>query len=195
MAALDGMVLEHLADKLFTPERLRVILKAYIEQSAEADTHRREQLQQARRGLTEAQAKITRLLELVEQGVVEANDPDLKGRFEMAKQARKDADERVRLLQAAGSRQSGTITEQTIARFASALRQALQDGDPTFRKAYLRLFVDQVVVGDTEIRLRGPTAALAKAASRDSLPSAGELVPSFVQDWRPRRDSNSRPQD
>jgi site-specific DNA recombinase len=71
----------------------------------------------------------------------------------------------------------------------------LQTGDPAFRKAYLRLFVDQVIVGDTEIRLRGPTAALAKAAANPSRPSAGDLVPSFVREWRPRRDSNPRPQD
>ena len=36
MAALDGMILEHLADRLFTPERLQVILEAFINQSAAA---------------------------------------------------------------------------------------------------------------------------------------------------------------
>jgi hypothetical protein len=30
LAALDGMVLEHHADRLFTPERLTVILEALI---------------------------------------------------------------------------------------------------------------------------------------------------------------------
>jgi len=49
MAALDGMILEHLADKLFTPERLRVMLDAYIARSAEADSQRRERLAHARR--------------------------------------------------------------------------------------------------------------------------------------------------
>jgi hypothetical protein len=65
MEALDGMILEHLADKLFTPGRLEVVLHGFIERSAEADSHRREQLQQARRAATEAQGKISRLLELV----------------------------------------------------------------------------------------------------------------------------------
>jgi len=34
MEALDGMILEHLADRLFTPERLQVMLHAFIERSA-----------------------------------------------------------------------------------------------------------------------------------------------------------------
>jgi hypothetical protein len=80
----------------------------------------------------------------------------------------------VRLLDAAATSGTAAITDETIARFASALRWVLQTGDPAFRKAYLRLFVDQVIVGDTEIRLRGPTAALANAAANPSLPSAGD---------------------
>ena len=41
MAALDGMILEHLADRLFTAERLQIILEAYIARSAETDANRR----------------------------------------------------------------------------------------------------------------------------------------------------------
>jgi site-specific DNA recombinase len=192
MAALDGMILEHLADRLFTPERLLVILEAFINQSAEAGAQRREQLQQARRALTEAQGKISRLLELVEKGIIEASDPDLKDRFDRGKLARKAAEDRVRLLDAGATKGTAAITESTIARFASALRQVLQTGDPAVRKAYLSLFVDQVIVGDTEMRLRGPTAALAKAAATETLPSTGDLVPSFVREWRPLGDSNPR---
>ena len=46
------MILEHLSDRLFTPERLQVILHAFIERSAEADIDRREKLQRARRAAT-----------------------------------------------------------------------------------------------------------------------------------------------
>jgi site-specific DNA recombinase len=107
MAALDGMILEHLADRLFTPERLQVISEAFINRSAEAGVKRREQLQQARRALTEAQGKISRLLELVEKGIIEASDPDLKDRFYTAKLARKAADDRVRLLDGGHQGDSG----------------------------------------------------------------------------------------
>lgn len=64
--------------------------------------------------------------------------------------------------------------------------------DPAFRKAYLRLFVDTVTVGDSEIALTGPKAALAKAATLNELPPAATMVPSFVRAWRPVGDGNPK---
>jgi site-specific DNA recombinase len=142
MAALDGMILEHLADRLFTPERLTVILEAFISQSVEADANRREQLSQARRAHTDAQARISGLLEMVERGVIEIGDPFLKERLDAAKLARQAAGDRVRLLGEAAAAGTATIADAHVVRLSAALRQALLNGDPAFRKAYLRLFVD-----------------------------------------------------
>jgi hypothetical protein len=181
MAALDGAVLEHLTGKLFTPERLQVILEAYVARSADADAARREQLAQARRARTEADGRVNRLLELVEQGLMDVADPALKERLETAKRDRQATVERVRLLEAAGATGTSTITPASITRLAGSLQEALSSNDPNFRKAYLRLFVNDVTVGDDEIRLRGPKAALARATAARSLPPAGGVVPSFVR--------------
>lgn len=195
MPALDGIVLKHLADRLFTPGRLKVVLEAYIARSAEAEANRREHLSQARRAVTEAQGKVSRLLELVEQGLMDVNDPALKERLETAKLARRAAADRMRLLDAGGAADTGIITGDNIARLAAVLRQAVQSDDPAFRKAYLRLFVDQVIVGDDSLRMQGPTEALAKAIANNGLPAPASLVPSFVREWCARRDSNPRPHD
>ena len=191
MPALDAAVLEHLAERLFTPDRLQIVLDAYLARSAEADVSRREQLAQARRALTEAQGRLSRLLELVEQGLIDVNDPALKERMDVGKLARQAAADRAALLEAAGATGSPTITPAAIDHMATMLRQVLRSDDPGFRKAYLRLFVDQVVVGDREIRLRGPKAALANAATHSTLPPTAGAVPSFVRNWYPVRDSNS----
>ena len=188
MPTLDRVVLEHLADRLFTPDRLQIILEAYIARSADADVSRRENLSQARRALTEAQGKISRLLELVEQGLMDVNDQALKERLESTKLVRQAAVERVRLLNDTGNAGPAAITTESIARLSAGLRQALQNDDPSFRKAYLRLFVGEVIVGDNEIRLSGPTAALAKATATGVLPQSASAVPSFVRGWRPVRD-------
>ena len=103
------------------------------------------------------------------------------------KSQRDAADEEVRLLEAAASGSARAITPARIARFAQVLKQA---GTGTeFRKAYLRLFVRQVTVSDTEIRITGPTSALAHGTSNDAL-EASESVPSFIPAWRPVRGSN-----
>jgi hypothetical protein len=36
MDALDGMAIEHLTDRLFMPERLKIILEAYVDRKAAA---------------------------------------------------------------------------------------------------------------------------------------------------------------
>lgn len=71
----------------------------------------------------------------------------------------------------------------------SSVRQAIANPDPAFRKAYLRLFVDTITVGDSEIAISGLKAALAKAVSLSDLPPAGTMVPSFVREWRPVGDA------
>ncbi len=190
MPALDSKVLEHLGGRLFTPERLTTILQAYVTRTAANDKNRAEQLAQAKRALTEAEGRIDRLLQMVEQGLMSLDDTALKERVGNAKAARQAASERVQLLSQNRAINSNAITPDKIERFARALREALANPDNGFRKAYLKLFVDQVIVGDSEINLSGPTAPLAKGASTGRLPVASSVVPSFVQDWRPVRDSN-----
>ena len=231
MAALDGMVTEHLCDNLFTPDRLVTILQTYLDRSAAADEARGERLPQARRRLTEAEGGLARLLELVEKGILPIDDPTLKDRLGAARTARDGAIEQVRLCTTSvpvatnasvPSRESehqikglvvrpdgtirrsrntslkgaaGAISPQKVDRLSRLMRERLRSGDIAFRKAYLRLFVGEVVVGDTELRLRGPKAALAKAAIQDEPATPDGLVPISVRKWRPRRDSNPRPQD
>ncbi len=190
MAALDGMVLEHLADRLFTPDRLAVVLDAYIARSAEADQTRRDRLAQGRRNLTEAEGRLARLLELVAKGLLELDDPTLKEQIDAAKLARTAATELVRLLGTPGPAGSACITPGKLQKLAVAAREALTQADGAFRKAYVRLFLERVLVGDGEIRLSGSTASIARAASMGALPPAASVVPSFVRKWRPVGDSN-----
>ena len=145
-----------------------------------------------RRRQTEAEGKLNRLLSLVEKGIIDLDDPTLKERIATARQARDGAAAEVRLLAGTSPANSSTITPAKVMRLSRALRDVLHNGDIAVRKAYLRMFVGQVVVSNTEIRLSGPTAALATAASANQLPDI-TMVPSFVPEWRPQQDSNLRP--
>lgn len=74
--------------------------------------------------------------------------------------------------------------------FAAAMRDRLQNGNITFRKAYLRLFIERIEVDDAKVRIMGSNAALVQAVAR--LESRTGAVPSFMSEWRPKRDSNSQ---
>ncbi len=189
MAALDGMVLENLMDRLFTPDRLRVILQAYVEQSSGAQAERIRKLAIARQRQTEIGGKIARLLQMVANGLMENDDPDLLAQLQALKAQRTQAAQEVDLLEQSISTKNTMITDSKLARFAELIRQSMKSDDPAFRKAYLRLFVDTVIVGDAEISISGSKATLAKAVSLNELPAAS-VVPSFVRAWRPVGDSN-----
>ena len=191
MEALDGMVLEHLADRLFTPDRLGKLLAAYVDRSEQSDGTRRRTLAQVRHRVTEIEGKISRVLAMVANGTMEPDDPQLRDMLGSLKAERASKAEEVKLLEKSARADDRAITAERVEQFAVLLRQSLANGDPAFRKAYLRLFVDIVVVGDTEIRISGPTGALAKAASEGALPDAATVVPSFVREWRGER--NPRP--
>jgi hypothetical protein len=69
------------------------------------------------------------------------------------------------------------------------MRERLRKPNTAFRKSYLRLFVDRVEVDDAEVRIYGPTSALARGVEEPENLSKG-AVPTSVQDWRPLGDSN-----
>ncbi|WP_297490047.1 hypothetical protein [Acidocella sp.] len=71
------------------------------------------------------------------------------------------------------------------------MRESLRQADIAFRRAYIRLFVDEIVLSDTAISLSVPKYALAGSASLGTLPQAGNMVPSFVRKWRAECDEGN----
>lgn len=104
LSSLDDAVVGVLADAVLKPERLTRILEAYIAQSAKGDATRRERLARARKEVTEAAAKKTRLMQLVSAGALEPDDPQLVEELRGAEARRRRAEEEVALLD--GHRQS-----------------------------------------------------------------------------------------
>jgi len=115
---------------------------------------------------------------------MDLDDPTLRDRLIAARVARDEAAEAVRQFVDRPVGGPAVITPARVQRLAAVLRDCLRTGDMGLRKSYLRMFLDQVVVVAAEIRLRGPTAALAAAANSGELSPAG-MVPSFVRKWRP----------
>ena len=58
------------------------------------------------------------------------------------------------------------------------------------RQAYLRLLVDRIEVDDDQVRMFGHKDTL-KGAVHGGADRLDALVPSFVREWRPQRDSNA----
>ena len=85
-----------------------------------------------------------------------------------------------------------SITPEIVGRFGSLLRDGLRGENPALRQAYVRLLIDQVVVEDDQIHIRGSRKALERAVIATAA-SARSGVPSFAREWRTQEDSNLWP--
>ncbi len=81
------------------------------------------------------------------------------------------------------------LTEAKVSKLSSTIRSALHTAPPAMRKAYFKLFVDNVIISKEEIRMSGPKGVLAKAALNELPNTPGEVI-TFVREWRPVGDSN-----
>ena len=188
MDLLDSLVMEHLATRLLTRDRLGVILEALLAQHAanqNSDVARQEALRAAAR---EAEQKLQRLYTAIENGIADISDPTLKERLDSLK-AQRDEAKRLCEMVEAPAMVVPTITEEMIERFAQDLRVKLLDGPIAMRKAYLQAIVDRIEVDDQEIRVFGRKDRLLNQLV-SGRPKPSSKVLSFGRQWRPQGDSN-----
>jgi site-specific DNA recombinase len=190
MEKLDDIVVGEVARHVLDPVRLTATLDAYVQSTAAQADSAKALLAKLRHDHTAAVAGITRLLELVEKGLMEAEDPVMRERLVGLKLQRDQIAKEIGELQNRMASSTPTITPEKVARVGGLLRDKLYQGPPEFRQAYARLLMEEVRVTDAEIRISGSKSVLARCAAEGVAEPAPRVL-SFVQEWRARRDSNS----
>ena len=189
MGKLDEIVVGEVARQVVDPDRLTAMLGAYVQSAAAQADGGKAQLAKLRHDHTAAVAGIARLLELVEKGLMEPEDPAMRERLVALKIQRDRIAKEIGGLQNRLASSTPTITPEKVARVGGLLRDKLYEGPPEFRQAYVRLLMDEVRVTDEEIRISGSKSVLARCAA-EGLAEPAPRVLSFVQGWRARQDSN-----
>jgi site-specific DNA recombinase len=192
MEKLDKIVVGEVARQVLDPVRLTAMLDAYVQSTAAQADGAKALLAKLRHSHTGAVAGIARLLELVEKGLMETEDPAMRERLVGLKLQRDQIAKEIGELQNRVASSSPTITSEKIARVGALLRDKLYEGPSEFRQAYARLLVEEVRVTDEEIRICGSKSVLARCASEGVADPAPRVL-SFVQEWRARQDSNLWP--
>ena len=186
---LDEVVLEALKERILEPTRLRELLDHVIEASDEANERRARNLQQARAERTRAETAIGKLMELVETGLMSPRDPTVAKRFADHRTRVAALNDTIESLERQMEKGKRRITPEIIDRFGTMLRQKLEDDDPVLRKAYVRLIIGKVGLGNDQITICGSKLALEHALVRGDRHPGG-VVPSFDREWCPWPDSN-----
>ena len=187
MDRLDGLVLDHLSERLFEPERLQELLGGYLDQALDGKAKAKEKLRQAREACGGVEAKISRLLALVEAGAMEPNDPALKDRLVGLRLQKTELEQDIARLNDARDIDALSLSAEKLGRLSMEMRKRLAEGPQELRQAYMRLLLEGVTVGHHEVRLEGSPAVLEKLARNGAAKSCAEVL-SFAQGWRPPRE-------
>ena len=187
MQKLDGLVTEHLVERLFKPERVATILASLSSRRAERAAALNGRLITLQREMIDAEDKLKRLYRLVEDGVTDV-DEVLKERLNILKG---DRDRAKAALERAKEQSASQIQidPALIERFGRTMRENFTAGSVPFRKAYLQSLIDVIEVDDHQIRIKGSKDVLEKAVLASPHPESWCSQTSTR--WRARRDSNS----
>jgi site-specific DNA recombinase len=146
-----------------------------------------------RKCTTEAEAKLKRLYDAIENGIADVSDPMLKERVTELKancdRARADAERTEGALDRGGP----SITPQALKTFASQARRRMRTESGGYRRDHLRALAQRVEVDAKEVRIMGSKSVLLRTLVAAPGAKTAGFGPSFVPKWRTRRDSNSRP--
>jgi len=191
MQKLDALVLNSLADRVFTAARVRLMLEALARQAKEGGKAQRRQLAALKQELAAVSQGMERLYEGIEKGVIKLDDT-LRQRT-----ATLQAQRQAILTDIAGVKIKATLPahvlqQKHIDAFTKLLRGKLLENGP-FAKEYLRLLVHEIRVNKRDVKITGSYAALAQAVTGNLGDSTG--VPRFAPKWLPDLGSNQGPAD
>src|SRR6266404_5766680 len=192
MEKLDAVVADHIERRLLQPKRLEEILSSVLDRREERAERRATHIAELRKRAAEADAKLKRLYDAIENGVADLSDPMLKDRIAELKatrdQARLDAERAEDAIERAGP----TITPEALKTFARKARKRMRTENGGYRRDHLRALAQRVEVDQKELRIMGSKSVLLRTlVTAESVKTAGFGVPSSVPKWRARRDSNS----
>jgi site-specific DNA recombinase len=191
MEKLDNVVAEHIEQRLLQPKRLEEVLSAVLHRRQEHAERRATHIAELRKRAAEAEAKLKRLYDAIENGVADVSDPLLKERVTELKSVRDQARADAERAEGALDRAGPSITPQVLKTFASQARKRMRTESGGYRRDYLRALAQRIEVDAKEIRIMGSKSALLRSlVAASSAKTVGFGVPSFVPKWRTRHDSN-----
>jgi hypothetical protein len=185
MEKLDSVIANHIEQRLLQPKRLEQVLSAVLHRRKERAERRTTHSAELRKRAAEAEAKLKRLYDAIENGIADVSDPMLRERVTELKsirdQARADAERAEGALHRAGL----SITPQALKTFASQARRRMRTESGGYRRDHLRALGQRIEVDAKEVRIMGSKSALLRTlVAASGAKSAGFGVPSFVPKWR-----------
>jgi site-specific DNA recombinase len=189
MKQLDDIVTDAVCDKVLEPSRLTTMVGALVARNARHQDRQRAELRDLFGRQRELSTQIKNLIDVMEKGGL-GSLPLVQDRLAARQSELDEVSRLIALKKRVLETPIANVTAEKTQLFATAFRQHLRSTDNSaFRRAYLRLMLDKVIVGKNAIHISGPKAVLAHHLTAEK-PLPPSLVPTFVDGWRTRQDSN-----
>lgn len=153
MGELDDLVLDAIMEDLLTHDRIAELLGELQKRMGEKRADAVGRLEKHENRLADVKAKMKRLLDLVENGVMETNDPDLANRLEELRSHRHIAEKAIKSAKAELGPNTNPSKHQ-LKSLAQLIRNTLKKGEPSLRRAYLRAILEEVSVDSSRIDIQ-----------------------------------------
>jgi hypothetical protein len=192
MEKLDELVLHQMAEKVFAPERLQIMMEELRKRIRSSQDGQEAQVSELNRQLKDIEKRQQRLLEAIETGVVDL-DETTQRRVQQLKTSREAI-----YIEMAGVRRDTAhpalenLKASQVELFGKVLRKKLIAKDSSLAKGYLNMLVDEIVVENKTATIKGSYGALAETLQQIKKGSLNNQVPIFIPNWCARSDSNAR---
>ncbi len=192
MESLNDLVLNSMADKIFAPERLQMMVAELRKRIRSSKDVQQDRINEINRQIKKAEEGQQRLLEAIETGTI-GLDEATQRRAQQNKAKREAL-----FIELAGVRRDHSlpavehIKASQVDLFGKVLREKLLAKGSPLAKSYLNILVDEIVVQDKTATIRGRYEALAETMQQIKMGNLNQ-VPTFNPAWCARRESNPRP--
>jgi hypothetical protein len=165
-------------NRLRQPSGLEQILLQVLDRRQERAERRTVHFAQSRKRASEADARLKRLYDAIENGVADLADPMLKERISELKAIRDQARIDAERAQETIDRTAPPITAHALATFARTARNRMRTGSGGYRRDHLRALAQRIEVDEKEVRIMGSRSVLLRTlVAASSVKSAAFGVP------------------
>ncbi|WP_073138512.1 zinc ribbon domain-containing protein [Litoreibacter ascidiaceicola] len=152
MAELDDLISNVATEAIINREHCEGVLLELAERNDARDFEARRRSNELAREKSDADSAVARLYRMVETGMADLDDPEFVARFKRVKDERDIIAAKLDRLAVLKSERI-SVTPDQLNEFAEFLSARITTGPMTFRKSYLRAFIDEVRVDGDRIEI------------------------------------------
>ena len=186
---LETEIKNHLVDRLFTPGRVRELLKGLHKLAVRQSQERGSQRQELQHKLADTEKRLQRIYHVIEEGTLDLSD--LKDRLKELQREKSTLEQQLATLPELKGVPLMYYSGPVIEKARKQLRELFLTEDSRMAKAYLNFLVEKITLTGKQVKIEGKTARIAAMMNqRPEKIDSPALVPTADIGWLPGQDSN-----